>query len=277
MTELILDQELPPYQVIACNYATDSTNRIHSDEVAATYGFSGGLVPGIGDYAYLTRPVVEVLGRAWLERGAMAVKLLKPLYDGETVCARGKVIGVNPVSLQLELCNAAGTVCAAATASLPASLPPLDPADYPARPLPAADERPSAELINLPAGMMLGSWEFRLNLAEAATKALEDFRDALPIYHGPEAVCHPAALLAEANQILVLNVVLGPWIHAASEVQHYALAEDGETLSLRGRIAESYHRRGHDFVTLDLAMFGRGDRPIVSIKHTAIVRLRHPA
>src|SRR5581483_10792545 len=82
--------ELPPSYVTARNYATASDNRIHSDEVAALYGFSGGLVPGVGNYAYLTRPVVEALGREWLERGAMAAKFLKPVYDGETVCVRGR-------------------------------------------------------------------------------------------------------------------------------------------------------------------------------------------
>ena len=31
---------------IAYNHATESENKIHSDEVARRYGFRGGLVPG---------------------------------------------------------------------------------------------------------------------------------------------------------------------------------------------------------------------------------------
>jgi hypothetical protein len=102
----------------------------------------------------------------------------------------------------------------------------------------------------------------------------EDFRDTLVIYCGRDAVCHPAVLLAEANQILHQNVALGPWIHTASVVQHYSLARNGETLSLRGRVAQSYERRGHEFVVLDLAMFAADARPVAHITHTAIIRLR---
>ena len=47
------------HALIARNTASESSNLIHSDEVARRYGFRGGLVPGVTDYAYLTRPVVE--------------------------------------------------------------------------------------------------------------------------------------------------------------------------------------------------------------------------
>lgn len=33
------------HEVVACNTATESTNRMHDDAVAATFGFRGGLVP----------------------------------------------------------------------------------------------------------------------------------------------------------------------------------------------------------------------------------------
>ena len=69
MIMLTLNQILPTYEVRAHNYAVDADNKIHSDDVAAQYGFAGGLVPGVGNYAYLTHPVVEALGRAWLEHG----------------------------------------------------------------------------------------------------------------------------------------------------------------------------------------------------------------
>jgi hypothetical protein len=277
MTSLTLNQALPPYQVIANNYATESTNRIHSDEVAAQYGFSGGLVPGVGNYAYLTRPVVEALGREWLERGAMAAKFLKPVYDGETVCVRGQVINVEPIRIQLELLNSAGVLCAVGEASLPASPPPLDPADYPERPLPAAEQRRAATLASVPPGMILGSHVFELSLAEMEAKFLADMREALPLYRGPRALPHPAALPAEANQILIANLALGPWIHTASEVQHYALPQDGERLSLRGRVSEAYEKRGHEFVVLDLGLFAPDARAVAHIKHTAIIRLRSMA
>jgi acyl dehydratase len=277
MNTLTLGHELFPCHVTARNYATASDNRIHSDDVAALYGFTGGLVPGVGNYAYLTRPVVEALGREWLERGAMTAKFLKPVYDGETVCVRGKVTGIDPLSISLELFNPAGTLCAVAQASLPPSPPVSDPADYPERALPDFVRRPQASLANLPAGLILGSRESQLNLAGIEAGFVKDVCDTLPIYRGPEAVCHPAFLLAEANQILADNVALGPWLHTGSEVRHYSLPLDGETLSLRGKVAESYVRRSHEFVVLDLGMFAGGSRAVARIRHTAIIRLRESA
>jgi hypothetical protein len=276
MISFALGQELSSYEVTAKNYAEDSANKIHSDEVASVYGFSGGLVPGVGDYAYMTQPVVAALGRDWLAGGWMAAKFLKPVYDGERVCVRGRVAGLDPVSLSLELFNSAGVLCAKGEASLPHSRAPLEAADYPCHPLPDFDRRPAATIAELPAGLTLGSWEFHLSLAEVAATFLHDVRDESPVYRGPEAVCHPALLLAEANKLLHHNVALGPWIHTASEVQHYSLARDGETLSLRGRIAESYTKRGHELVTLDLGAFAGGSRPVARIKHSAIIRLREP-
>jgi acyl dehydratase len=272
MNKLIPGQELPAYTVIAHNYATASDNRIHSDEVAAQYGFAGGLVPGVGNYAYLTRPVVEALGRDWLARGAMTAKFLKPVYDGERVSAQAQVSSTDPLTLSLELYNPAGTICATGEASLPHSLPPPDLATYPACAPP--ESLLPATIAALPAGLTLGSLERQLNLAEMETGFVAEMRDELPLYRGAEAVCHPALLPALANELLMRNVALGPWIHTASEVQHYSLPRDGETLSLQGRIAESYERRGHEFVVLDLALFADAQGLVARIRHTAIVRLR---
>ena len=55
------------YVVKAYNTATESTNKIHDDDVARTYGFRGGLVPGVDVYAYLTHVPTERWGwRGWV-------------------------------------------------------------------------------------------------------------------------------------------------------------------------------------------------------------------
>ncbi|CAN5788084.1 hypothetical protein BH20ACT4_BH20ACT4_03630 [soil metagenome] len=54
------------YDVQAVNTATASNNRIHDDEVAKAYGFSGGLVPGVDVYAYLVHLPAEQWGVEWL-------------------------------------------------------------------------------------------------------------------------------------------------------------------------------------------------------------------
>jgi acyl dehydratase len=262
------------HRAIARNYATEHANRIHSDETAARYGFAGGLVPGIALYAYLTDPLVGILGPAWLASGQAAVKFLKPVYDGAEVEVRIRAIDSSPPCFALELYDQAGILCSIAEAGLPDQTPPPSPNDYPFRPLPAPEDRREATLANVSKGDQLGSLEFTVDLAGAQRVFLDEVGSIPEIFREPEAFCHPAWLLAQANEILARNVVLGPWVHTGSEVRHYALAEDGETLSLRGRIIEAGEKRGHDFVTMDLGLFGREERAIAAIRHSALIRLR---
>src|ERR1700710_2147028 len=70
------------YRVEAYNLSHASENKIHDDTIAQKLGFSGGLVPGVEGYAYACHPAVERWGRAWLERGHMECRFLKPVYDG---------------------------------------------------------------------------------------------------------------------------------------------------------------------------------------------------
>src|SRR5260370_31336665 len=76
------------FRVAAHNTAPDSENKIHDDRVAQAYGFRGGLVPGVTVYGYMIPPVLERLGRAWLEHGGMNPRLFAPCYPGEKVPVR---------------------------------------------------------------------------------------------------------------------------------------------------------------------------------------------
>ena len=57
---------------------------MHDDTVAKRYGFSGGLVPGVDVMAYMMHLPVAKWGRAFLERGLIEARFVKPVYDGET-------------------------------------------------------------------------------------------------------------------------------------------------------------------------------------------------
>ena len=48
------ESALRPYRVEAFNTAKESDNKIHDDAVARRFGFTGGLVPGVDVYAYMT-------------------------------------------------------------------------------------------------------------------------------------------------------------------------------------------------------------------------------
>ena len=227
MSRFEIGQELPCYEVIAKNYGADHANKIHSDEGATRYGFSGALVPGVGLYAYLARPAVDALGREWLERGAMSAKFIKPVYDGEKVQARATIANNDPVELRLELFNPTGILRNRFRGSTRLSTAP-DPNEYP---FSAHAQLRPASIASFSIGGALGSFELTLDLKGGMPKFLDNVAETAPIY---DSVCHPAFWIAQANEILMRNIALGPWIHTASDTRHYAIARDGERLCCAG-------------------------------------------
>ena len=266
-----------PLSLTAKNFAVDSPNRMHRDDVAAQYGFPGGLVPGVGLFAYLTQPVVADWGRDWLTRGTIAARFLKPVLDGERLTVHARRQDTTHPVFSLELRSAQGLCCAIATAEFPSEPPSLpDLATYPPHDLPAPGALLSAriELLgSLP--RPLGSLEFPARW-QSPVEGPEPFVAALcdpsPIYRGDHAACHPALVVAYANYLLMQNFDLGPWLHVASRVQYFALPREDELVTLRGRIVAAYVKRGHEFVEADLALFDAGQRPLAQILHTAIIR-----
>jgi hypothetical protein len=256
------------YRVRAYNTALASENKIHDDAVAKRLGFRGGLVPGVDVYAYLAHPAVERWGRAWLERGRIEARFLRPVYDGESVDVLAMDEGEG---FALAVRGPTGDLCATGTASLTSGrLVVPDLASYPTAPLPS--EPPPASPETLVEGAVLGSFESGFH-AERAGEYLADVRETLPIF-AAERVAHPGYLLRNANYILVANVKLGPWIHVASEVWNFSAAVDGDRISTRGRVERVYEKKGHRFVELDLLMVANDTRPLLRVHHTAIYQPR---
>ena len=249
------------YRVRARNTASGSENKIHDDRVAARYGFRGGLVPGVTVYGYMTVPVVAEFGRAWLEFGSMQVRFQQPFHVGEEVVVRRYG---DRVTAERE----DGSVCATGVLTLAAT--PAHAGICAEHPLPAG--RPLASWDSLAPGTPLGTLHEKVNLADHAFLELRGER--LPLYKGPDAVAHPALLLGFANQILVRNFELGPWIHTASGLTNHGLARHGEEISVRGRIHDRFERKGHEFVVLDVALVAAGGRLVQTARHTAIYRPR---
>ena len=249
------------HSVEALNTATESTNRMHDDTVAATYGFRGGLVPGVDVWAYLTRPCVDRWGADFLERGAMEVRLKSPVYDGEKVVARLDDDGT------LSLTGPEGDSRAAGSAHLVDDLPPtiaIDAAELPDPVLPAEPEL-------LAPGTTLGT--LRLNHGqEPAVQYLDDIRETHPIYDGG-LIGHPGMLARQANYVLSNSVRLGPWIHASTSAQHRGVVHDGDEVEVRGVVSDEREHRGHRFVDLDVEITAN-QRPVWSARHTAIWRPR---
>ena len=56
-------------------------------------------------------------------------------------------------------------------------------------------------------------------------------------------------------------------------MQNHSVVTDGEVVATRGRVVELFERGGHRFVALDV-LTSVGDRPVTSVRHTAIYEPR---
>lgn len=273
MRALEAGQRLPEHHVRAHNEAIESENKIHDDAVARQYGFAGGLVPGVTVYAYMTHPAADALGPAWLERGTMAARFLKPFYEGQRVTVRTTVTAADDgVTLAIEASNDAGEVCATGTATLPAKAPVLpDPQAYGVSELPHPRPPASPEAFER---TVLGTLHERFAGAETQAPYTALIQDGLDLYRGAEAPAHPGWLIRFANTALSANVRLGPWIHVSSDTRHLSLLRAGEDLEVRSKVVSHWERKGHRFVELDVLMLRRGERPVLHTRHTAIYEPR---
>lgn len=259
------------WELFAHNTATESDNKIHDDTVARRLGFTGGLVPGVDVYAYLTHPPAEAWGLDWLERGTMRARFDRPVYDGDRVRVvvtdtREDATGRHA---DLELRNSLDERCASATATLPAdqARSPAPPAPTHWADVPQVDERPPASPDSLAIGTAFGLAPHGFH-ADRAGIYLDDVRETAEVYRA-ERVAHPGWLLRDANYVLSGNVRLGPWIHVESVAQHFRLVRDGQTVHTRATVSNEWEHKGHRFVTLDVGILADG-AVAARIAHTAI-------
>jgi acyl dehydratase len=260
---------LPTHTVVAFNGAAASENKIHDDTVARRFGFKGALVPGVAVFAYVAHVPVAHFGRAWLEQGEAECRFLKPVYDGDVARVTAEREG-DGLALLVE---SNGERCATGHAALPSRRPAPAVDSLPAGTPPA--ERPQASEVSLGVGRALGIAPLVIDRA-ALSGYLEEIRETEPLYRA-EGLIHPGQILRLANQALLQNVVLGPWIHVASTIRFHGLARTGEELTLRSRITSNAIKNGHAIVVFDAIVIVNGARTVAEMTHTAIWRPRQVA
>ena len=230
----------------AHNTAADSENKIHDDRVASAYGFRGGLVPGVTVYGYMIPPVLERFGRDWLEHGGITVRFLAPCYEGAALVVRcdGSIVTAEQED---------GSLCASGVVTVGEGVDQA-PDTYPAHPLPEMDLRPVASSETIVPARPLGAIRQTVEVQEEGAI--------------------PECLLRLANEILVRNFRMSPWIHAGSEVRHHRLAACGQEITVTGVIRECFERKGRRFAVAGIAMSAsEGLSSVASIRHTFIYDL----
>jgi SAM-dependent methyltransferase len=259
--------------LIAVNTAPDSENRMHGDE-ASRYGFAGGLVPGVDVLGYLAHEAVAQWGADWLASGRLAGRLDAPVYDGEAIEVTTEH---TPTGLEAWVLGPDASVRARAALSLlapaddPAVLAAADPGDFAVAVPPAPEERPPATAERLAPGTVLATQRARFRAARAPSY-LDELSETHPAFR-ELGLAHPGWLLRFANWALASTVRLGPWIHTASDARFLAAVHDGDELEVRGRVADRYERKGHQFVDLQVLALVDGT-PAVYVDHRAIWRPR---
>ena len=257
------------YRVEAFNISHASENKIHDDTVAKKLGFTGGLVPGVEVFAYLSNPAVQKWGRAWLETGRMHARFGKPLYDGHMADVSGTEDG-NGLDLRLV---SDGIECAVGRAELGGPGPQPVLSAYETRTPPDMSARPPASESSLAKGTWLGIQPFVMT-EQLSADYLAKTKETLAIY-ARDGVAHPGLLLRLCNSALRENVLLAPWVHVGSDVRNFSAVRIGEALSLRARVTDNYDKKGHRLVDLDCIIIAGGTRVAAHVKHTAIYGLRH--
>jgi acyl dehydratase len=264
-----MNSPLQPYRVSAYNSSKQSENKIHDDTVARRFGFSGGLVPGVDVLAYMLHLPVAKWGRAFLERGLIEARFLKPVYDGEIA----NVVAIeSDAVLSLEV-ESRSELCATGTASLPAPPPSFALDDF--TDVAAVAERKPVSASSYEVGKWLGTLP-RDWAGEAATEYLHDIREHDAIY-AREGLGHPGLLQRVMNKVLVDNAILGPWIHVGSRMQLLSAAKTGDELTARAKVTGNYEKKGHRFVELDALVVANGTTPLAHCQHTAIYQPREQA
>lgn len=264
---------LPLHRLIAHNDAAASANKIHDDTVAKQYGFRGGLVPGVSVYAYMTYPLVQSFGEAWLTRGKAQVQFTKPLYEGDqvTVSSTVTVSADTGLSLKVTSSNATGDACGIGTAQYPAvgeAVP--EPGVVPVGPRQVERVPVSWEAVVVGQPLAVRT----LQVSQADNEAYCRLHaDDLMLYRGPKGLVHPGMLLRQCNRVLSEHFMLGPWIHVGSDIAIYRPCQIGEPIEIRGVPVEKFEKKGHEFVGLDVLLLVDG-AVAQRVKHTCIFRPR---
>jgi acyl dehydratase len=260
---------IAPYRVTAYNTSKHSENKMHDDQVAKRYGFSGGLVPGVDVMAYMMHLPVAKWGRAFLERGLIEARFIKPVYDGELTDVTAEESN-GLLSIQVE---SRGELCATGSASLPPVTPSFSLSDFVE--VAAADERKPVNATSYALGKWLGAVP-RAWAADAAKEYLADIRETEAIY-AREGLGHPGLLPRVMNKVLVDNAILGPWIHVGTRMQLLSAAGIGDELTARAKVTGNYEKKGHRFVELEALVVGNGRTALAHCQHIAIYQPREQA
>ena len=257
---------MPIHTAVARNFAEASENKIHSDEIAKRFGFTGALVPGVTVFGHLAWPLTRRYGERWLQSSWVTTRFIKPAYHSETISLADRENGAD--SVVVECRNSADVLLATLECTIESS---QGPADIYAHLGGATQSQARVDInwdtvqVDEPFPTYLWQPDEALNREYAAR-----VDDETELFR--KGVLHPHAILSQANQVLVRRYVMPAWIHTGSEIRFRRLLRVGEAIEVRAVPLEKWERKGHQFIKLYVA-YAVGGELATEIFHTAIFRV----
>ncbi|MCX2982011.1 hypothetical protein EYC98_14200 [Halieaceae bacterium IMCC14734] len=263
----------------AFNTSPQSANEIHSDAMARSYGFRGGLVPGVTVSAYLTHPAVAAWGLDWLEHGGAKVSILNPTYDGDSFAVA--LDNVTDSGYQATLTDAGGTVTASAEVyrdhQRPAPILRGDTLLQPDSTAPTAIPATMYEMRKHGMSALAINWRAGVEMESYLKNAAAMAPSHAPTSTGP-GFANTAFLLGLSNWVLADNVSMNPWIHMQTQSWNYAAVKPNTRLTVECTITDLFSRKGHEFVDVEVNAFNADNsQPVITIMLRAIYRVRAAA
>jgi hypothetical protein len=264
-----------PWHAEAYNQVPESENRIHSDEVARSYGFQGALVPGVTVTAYLCHPALEAWGMDWLERGHARAVVSTPLYDRKRF--QVELRNVSASAYDGVLIDEAGTRCATGRVELPETVPtPPSMRDDPR--IAEGFRRPQAsrEVMEELRERGLHAIRARWNPAAEITGYLRDASEMPKLLRfDGDGYANTAFVLGLTNWALGGNVRMEAWLHLQTESQNHRPIPRNSELVVESAVADLFEKKGHEFVDLDVVAYLLDTQEaVMSARLRAIYRLR---
>lgn len=248
------DMDAPAPHRFVARVIEEAENKIHEDDVARRFGFTGALVPGVELFARTTTPLVATWGQEWLSGGRIDLRFRRPVYDGEELLVDltgGRLTGTGPD----------GQVRCLGSADRTGDRPSL--VGFAEAPAPAARV---ADPVPGPFGSV-----HEAGTVEENEWYLGAIGEPLTLYR-ENSWAHPGLLLRLVNTLLMHNVALGPWIHTSSNCRFLGVARLPAQMTVHGRVTDVGRRSRHDEVRYDALVLADAE-PVLHVHHTALYRL----
>ena len=258
---------MPIHSAVARNFAEASENKIHSDDIARRFGFTGALVPGVTVFGHLAWPLTQRFGERWLQGSWVTTRFIKPAYHSETISLTDSETGADSARRRMPERGRRVAGDAGVHDRDRRSRRRIRTRTWPTRPDRRRESRSPGTRSTSTNRSRRISWQPDETLNREYAARVDDETELFR-----KGVLHPHAILSQANQVLVRRYVMPAWIHTGSEIRFRRLLRVGDAIEVRAVPLEKWERKGHQFIKLYVAYVVRGEIA-TEIFHTAIFRV----